>query len=300
MLHAKNAAVNIITLSTLSSIKMHTKCRGGFYPSSDKVPRGEVPDDKIEWSIAFPEYKPRQYTAAHILSGPSYADPDISKPDFKPRWNAKDGNVNRCSHEGPYTIVDGFPRNIHGRTGITGRGLLGRWGPNHAGDPIVTRWKMVSGKKVLHEGTGRFVLQFICIQRRDSGEWAIPGGMVDPGELVSTTIKREFQEEALNSLEMTEEKKKQTEQQLKDLFQRGEEVYSGYVDDPRNTDNAWMETIAYNFHEDNEDGILYSLQLHAGDDAKAVKWQDISMQLNLYASHREFIQTVAEKHNAHW
>ena len=30
------------------------------------------------------------------------------------------------------------------------------------------------------------------------------------------------------------------------LFQ----VYKGYVDDPRNTDNAWMETVAYNFHDD--------------------------------------------------
>lgn len=26
-----------------------------------------------------------------------------------------------------------------GRTGLTGRGLLGRYGPNHAADPIVTR-----------------------------------------------------------------------------------------------------------------------------------------------------------------
>ena len=26
-----------------------------------------------------------------------------------------------------------------GRTGIVGRGLLGKWGPNHAVDPIVTR-----------------------------------------------------------------------------------------------------------------------------------------------------------------
>lgn len=30
--------------------------------------------------------------------------------------------------------------------------------------------------------------------------WAIPGGMVDPGEYVSTTLKREFMEEALNIL----------------------------------------------------------------------------------------------------
>ena len=30
-------------------------------------------------------------------------------------------------------------RNPVGRTGMIGRGLLGRWGPNHAADPIVTR-----------------------------------------------------------------------------------------------------------------------------------------------------------------
>ena len=27
-------------------------------------------------------------------------------------------------------------------------------------------------------------------------------------------------------------------------------VYRGYVDDPRNTDNAWMETVAVNFHDE--------------------------------------------------
>ena len=30
-------------------------------------------------------------------------------------------------------------RNPKGRTGMVGRGLLGRFGPNHAADPIVTR-----------------------------------------------------------------------------------------------------------------------------------------------------------------
>lgn len=39
----------------------------------------------------------------------------------------------------------------------------------------------------------------LAIQRRDSGEWAIPGGMIDPGETVTNTLKREFIEEALNS-----------------------------------------------------------------------------------------------------
>ena len=28
------------------------------------------------------------------------------------------------------------------------------------------------------------------------------------------------------------------------------QVYQGYIDDPRNTDNAWIETLAYNFHDE--------------------------------------------------
>ena len=28
------------------------------------------------------------------------------------------------------------------------------------------------------------------------------------------------------------------------------QVYSGYVDDIRNTDHAWMETVAMNFHDE--------------------------------------------------
>ena len=28
------------------------------------------------------------------------------------------------------------------------------------------------------------------------------------------------------------------------------QMYAGYVDDPRNTDNAWMETVVFNFHDD--------------------------------------------------
>jgi ADP-ribose pyrophosphatase len=39
----------------------------------------------------------------------------------------------------------GAPLNPYGRTGLTGRGLLGKWGPNHAADPIVTRWEPLTG-----------------------------------------------------------------------------------------------------------------------------------------------------------
>lgn len=58
---------------------------------------------------------------------------------------------------------------------MSGRGLLGRWGPNHAGDPVVTRWAKDQ------QGAKDKVLEIILISRRDTGELALPGGMVDAG-----------------------------------------------------------------------------------------------------------------------
>lgn len=149
------------------------------------------------------------------------------------------------------------------------------------------------------EKDGKKVLEFVCIERTDGGGWAIPGGMVDPGESVSLTLKREFGEEALNSEGVSAEEKAAIEEQVAKLFSHGSEVFRGYVDDPRNTDNAWMETVAVNFHD--ETGETFSkFKLHAGDDAGKVKWMEISADLKLYASHATFIQNVCTKLDAHW
>ena len=87
----------------------------------------------------------------------------------------------------------GVPRNPVGRTGMHGRGLLGRYGANFAADPIVTRRKP----------TDPTVLQMVTITRRDTGELAIPGGMVEYDETVSQTLRKEFYEEALRSEDST-------------------------------------------------------------------------------------------------
>ena len=65
-------------------------------------------------------------------------------------------------------------------------------------------WKFVQtvlGIIFRHPVTGTSVIpvlpdgRIVLIQRRDTGKWALPGGMVDWGEDVSTTIKRELTEE---------------------------------------------------------------------------------------------------------
>ncbi|KAB1270834.1 ADP-ribose pyrophosphatase; mitochondrial [Camelus dromedarius] len=170
-----------------------------------------------------------------------------------------------------------------------------------AADPILTRWKNDGkGNKVIHPVSGRNILQFVAIKRKDCGEWAIPGGMVDPGEKISSTLKREFGEEAMNSLQKSRTEAQELEKQLHKLFsQEHFVVYKGYVDDPRNTDDAWMETEVVNYHEETGE-VMAHLPLEAGDDAKKVRWVDINDKIKLYASHSQFIQLVAEKRGAHW
>ncbi|XP_069042396.1 ADP-ribose pyrophosphatase, mitochondrial isoform X2 [Lepisosteus oculatus] len=282
----------------MSEPPVHVRARCPLYPGSE-VQRLPVPDQRVPWDREWPQYSPPTYTAPTVLRQPVWADPEIGS--FSPQFNALDGSVDRRSHELVYRVQDGQPLNPRGRTGLAGRGLLGHWGPNHAADPIVTRWKRdAEGEQVLDPSSGLPVLQFISIKRKDCGEWALPGGMVDPGEKVSATLQREFSEEALNSLALPSEERARLSQRITELFSSpGLQVYKGYVDDPRNTDNAWMETVAVNFHDETGDSVS-GLPLHAGDDAGQVAWVDVDSSLRLYASHAHFLETAARHHHAHW
>jgi len=113
----------------------------------------------------------------------------------------------------------------------------------------------------------------LAVQRKDNGQWAIPGGMVDKGEEVTRTLSRELREETGVTLDMG----------------KGRIIYRGYIDDPRNTDHSWMETTAKHLHLAPE--IAERMNLKAGDDARAVRWLPLAPQTvrGLYASHCELI-----------
>ena len=116
--------------------------------------------------------------------------------------------------------------------------------------------------------------------------------MVDPGENITTTLKREFIEEALSLNDSSV--------LIEEFFnEKGVEIFKGYIDDPRNTDNAWMESVAYNFHDETGE-IVGKLKLHAGDDARNVRWLDIDKALKLYASHSNIVEQVAMRLGAHF
>ncbi|CAG2212782.1 NUDT9 [Mytilus edulis] len=257
---------------------------------------------KCNGTLPFPEYSPPSFTTETVLSGPYYEIQiygmvkcyiSSGKGEIT-KWNEIDGKVSRVSFEGKYEVVDGLPLNPVGRTGIKHRGCLGRWGPNHAADPIMEKNQddeIVKGKD------GKQVMEFVSIQRRDNREWAIPGGKIDAGEVVTDTVLREFGEEALSTKEISQEEKDKAVESMKQFFTKGIKVYEGYVDDPRNTDNAWMETTAYHFH-DHDGTKVGQFNLHAGDDAMAVQWMVCNSSINLYASHKSFLQEAAKRIDA--
>lgn len=76
-------------------------------------------------------------------------------------------------------------------------------------------------------------------------------------------------------------------------------VFQGYIDDPRNTDNSWMESQAVNYHDDS--GKAFDkFTLKAGDDAKHVKWMEVSHDIHLYANHDDMVREVARRLDAFW
>jgi len=240
---------------------LHQKSRREKPPEyPDRFP---VPDDLAPWEKDYSDYHPPYYVSPVVLANDSTINP---KGWADPEDLSKLSAVPVESLSGPLVVDDaGRPRNPCGRTGISGRGLLGKWGPNYAADPIITR---------INHRTG--TVEMLAVQRKDNGQWAIPGGMVDKGEEVSRTLTRELREETGVVLEM----------------EGGWVVYRGYVDDPRNTDNAWMETTAKHLHLASE--TADRMDLKAGDDAHAVRWLRLEPHTvkDLYASHCSLITEV--------
>lgn len=128
------------------ALKFHPKARGCFSdPKFDYAmnlaSRFPVPDNKVNFSINFKEYQPVEFTATEVLKNPPWADPS-DPTTVSEKFNAG----KRISHKQQYKIDEqGRPINPVGRTGMTGRGLLGKWGPNHAADPLVTRFRPGTG-----------------------------------------------------------------------------------------------------------------------------------------------------------
>jgi ADP-ribose pyrophosphatase len=239
--------------------------------------RFSVPHDKSSWHKKYPAYAPPYYVAGSVLEHSMTKYPNNPKmgwaepEDFSQIDTAK--NIEKSFLEVKYN-EKGLPLNPFGRTGIAGRGLLGKWGPNFAADPIITR--------VMRDPQNPNVkrLEMLGIIRADTHLWAIPGGMVDAGEKASESAKRELKEETNIDLDMT----------------GAEKIYEGYSADHRNTDNSWIETSVYHKHLSDE--IAQKMEPEAIDphEVKHTQWVLINEDLlkNMFATHAIFVRKVLD------
>ena len=232
-------------------VKARTE-RPDIYPE-----RVVVKDNEVGWNVKVAGYAPADFTAPGVIAAiGKWAEPvdvKLHKGAFQ-------------STTGPVSVDErGRPLNPMGRTGVEGRGLLGKWGANPAGDPILTKINPKSGQ-----------LEMLVILRKDSQQWALPGGMVDHGENIFKTVARELKEETGVDLD----------------FKDAKHVYSGYVDDRRNTDNAWMETTVKHKHISAK--VAAALTPKGADDADEAKWLPLDKASvdALYASHGSFVKAA--------
>ena len=180
-------------------------------------------------------------------------------------------------------------------TGKKGRGSLGKWGANHAADPLITR----------QYKNGTYAVLVIFRGDQEGLVPALPGGMVDivKGRIESynRTLKRELCEEAV------EDDKKEAINELKKAIDNGSLIYCGFVNDPRTTDNAWIETFCLHAHI--SEHIAESLNLRStgtiDNETKGAIWMDVTPEnmQEMYAGHGvwvydaiEFKEATDEKH----
>ncbi len=249
----------------------HEKARaekGTKYP--DRFP---VPDGLVRWDKEYAEYAPVYFVSPRVIE-----NDERNKPtDYEGRekfWAQPEdiALVDReriQSYESLSFDEKGRPMNPHGRTGMEGRGLLGKWGANFAADNIITR--------PTEDGTG---VEVFLIRRsgKDSSEGmlAFPAGMTDKDETSAESARREFEEET----------------GIPPMGTPGEIVYRGYVDDPRNTDNAWIESTFFHSHFSREETSTIVGNTEGNEEVQETGWFTVTPQLiaGMAASHGKMLE----------
>ena len=115
-----------------STPDLHVKARSQANPSYPQ--RFKVDDEHVPWAVPWDEYEPTVYTDKVVLEQNcetrrgGWADPPV--PPKRAVIETR-GSHELQSKQLPWVFDDrGRPLNPRGRTGMSNRGVLGKWGPN--------------------------------------------------------------------------------------------------------------------------------------------------------------------------
>ena len=217
----------------------HLRIRGER-PSS-YPPRQRVSIDSAPWEVECPEYDPPYHVAAEVLANDrtrvarGWADPE-------------DVSLVRQELAALSTPLDTLGRPLHpfGRTGIAGRGALGRWGPNVMVVGVVTR-----AAPATHD------LEILLGAPEASEALVLPRDFVRSGEEIRDAFIRLLESAAGWHLE------------------RPSDVLSeGYEYDARRTDHAWVTTSVRHVHLPDDGPDVF----RAGPGFESISWRPLDAQ----------------------
>ncbi|KAK4470843.1 hypothetical protein MN116_006359 [Schistosoma mekongi] len=287
--------------------------------------RMNVPSDKINWKIPYDTYRTFTITDDRIaLPYPEVEDgPDVL-PQTLP-YNSYDNvkGVSRMSLRGRVRIVRqtdhitdprttnvmsksapsksaaklseyipvGYPLNPCGRTGLTGKGLLPHWGPNHCIIIAITR---------PDPGHGTFAsLPIIQVGLlRNNQQLCLPWYLTDHREDCdfqdcSANVIHGFIQRRLTNLF---EDKHQLQSMLISLKTASISIaYTGYIMDHLNADHAWIEGVLFNIHENEEHPFQEEfLQVFLeAETMEQVFWMNLGRLTGIRSSHDELLARIA-------
>ncbi|XP_060602842.1 transient receptor potential cation channel subfamily M member-like 2 [Ruditapes philippinarum] len=344
-----------------------------FTLSPDKFPENEIMyvDDDILEILRCKEERQAVIAAAAAAAGGTGMCEELDRltpiPEFTAKWNTvttfKENGERREIDRRSWINVDnqplrytidslGLPQNPMGRTGMKGKGILWRWGPNHVIKVVVTRWRRKYGPD-LNTMTdylyveGKRVLEFIAVQKDNfvDSSYSLPGdvlhGMSNPYSILCKSFMSQVFDEqdtgqhndqsdmiqffAQFASVVAGGSSSRSSFQVSDLtsssMRSGPQIgmqpfisasksnlkaeadaqgfcasllYKGYLDDPRNTDNAWVETEVWNFHYDI--GDTFDLRLAEGLSAK---WKEVSPYVKMFGNESVIVQEAARIHDAY-
>jgi ADP-ribose pyrophosphatase len=262
LLHALYSIDNLVFI--LVADDFHLKIRGerpAPYP-----PRFRVLIDAAPWATECPDYTPPYYVDPSVLANDRSRTPDGWADPEESETTGDPGDQDTAE----YRDASGRLLNPRGRTGIAGRGLLGRWGPNVMVCGIVTRAGGTTGG-----------LEILLSRNAENGGLSLPKGFVAPDETPEAAVARVLE----NQIGCRPDP------------ESGEVILEGYSYDARQTDHAWVELHARLFHQD--DGCK-PLQLRPGGIFEDVEWRPLAARTvndlpsNLARPVREAVKQLRE------
>jgi hypothetical protein len=240
--------------------------------SDHRLPkRLDVPDSFVSWSETWSEYDEKVENWS------------IDATDFQPVSMRQNNFKWSSSHNTSLAHQGDVGKNPYGRTGLRGRGILPRLGANPAAEPVITRSVMFNGGKQTQVLVCRqFQVQghtfalpggLLGDSELEEANIMIPGSKKIQQFLESiltsnfddleedlknrmkcSSISREEYYNLQQALVRLGQERKRSLVKLDLALKSGRKVYPnnrygvGYCDDPRNTDDAWVEAQVYHFH----------------------------------------------------